>query len=678
MASKQTEVHVILIGMGAIGKGVVRHLHAVKDEAASPFPKGTKVALHAVIDYLKKEEDQQERRKFLAGYFPAAALSFDGVDAASMAKLERDFAEARAQGRTTVVIECTGSSALAGLFDCCLANKVPIITPNKAFLAKNLHYLDAFMQAGVPLLFEAAVGGGMPTIKMLRDLFGSDRISLMAGILNGTTNYILSTMEKGAGFANARKKACERHLAEPSTGRWEPKKDLDLNGSDTYSKISLLARLAWGCAAGNGAEEIASHGLPACFIRRADQRYAKEKLKSAIRFVGVARQVVNSQGRQSTDIFYCPVMLPVGHELCQIDGENNALLVASDFTGTTLSVGPGAGPSPTANAIVSDLLYLLRERAAHPESATLAAGAAQRSSDSALQMRSFEDVWFGGYYLRFVVKDQAGLVGGIAERLGKSEIGIREILQLEHPVEEIRELLECADPAASTVPAGVEWKYLPFAMTVERASIKNLLQAVKNIQEYLDREGALGVEPVIIPLMEIPRVNGWHKRGDVDELEAWSKEAADHLRGDKLSVDLFPERYLDASHSRAQEILNAEERQIKAGKVSVKRIFLCDPHAIGATLKTVIQSHQSKGVEVRVLDINSADKYLRRVEDGLYVDFSVYAVQEIGIVELAVQDAAGRMISGDRGYQVYGSAELEGYIRTFSALWAFAETPRLS
>jgi homoserine dehydrogenase len=637
-----------------------------------------KVTLSAVIDYVKKEDEQEERRKFLAGYFPLAELSFDGVDAASIQKLERDFAAARAKGQITVVIECTGSVALAGLFDCCLAGKVPVITPNKAFLARNLHYLDAFMHAEVPLLFEAAVGGGMSTIKMLRDMYGSDRISLMAGILNGTTNYILSTMEKGAGFADARRKACERHLAEPSSGGWEPRKDLDLNGSDTYSKTSLLARLAWGFSSSYQAEELESHGLPACFIRRADLRYAKEKLKSAIRFVGVARQVINSAGQQSIDVFYSPVMLPAGHELCQIDGENNALLVASDFTGTTLSVGPGAGPSPTANAIVSDLLYLLRERAAHPGATALAAGAAQRASDPALKMRKFEDVWFGGYYLRFVVKDQSGLVGGIAELIGKSEIGIREILQLEHPVDEIRELLECADSASTTVRAGDEWKYLPFALTVERASIKNVLQTVQTIREYLEREGALGVEPVIIPLMEIPRVNGWHKRGDVEELEAWSKEAADHLRGEKLSVDLFPERYLDTKNSRALEILNAEEKQIKAGKVSVKRIFLCAPNSIGEVLKRVIKDHQSKGVEVRVLDIKSADKYLRRIEDGLYVDFSVYAAQEIGIVELAVKVADGRMRTGDCGYQVYGSAELEGYIRIFSALWAFAESPKLT
>jgi homoserine dehydrogenase len=676
MAQSASEVHVILVGMGAIGKGVVRHLHAVRDEA-SPFPKGMKVTLSAVIDYVKQEEEREDRRSFLAEYFPSAELSFDGVDAASIVNLQKDFAAARANGVIPVVIECTGSLALAGLFDCCLANKVPIITPNKAFLAKNLPYLDAFMQAEVPLLMEAAVGGGMPTIKMLRDIFGSDRISLMAGILNGTTNYILSTMEKGAGFANARLKACARHLAEPSRGKWEPEKDLDLNGSDTYSKTSLLARLAWGCSAISSNGEIESHGLPAYFIRRADLRYAKEKLKSAIRFVGVARQVINSAGEHSTDVFYCPVLLPEGHELCQIDGENNALVVASDFTGTTLSVGPGAGPSPTANAIISDLLYLLRERAAHPGATAFAAGAAQRHSDPALKMRPFEEVWFSGYYLRFVVKDQAGLVGGIAELIGKSEIGIREILQLEHPVEEIRELLDCVATGSSAVAAGGEWRYLPFAVTVERASIKKIRQTVKTIKDYLEREGALGAEPLIIPLMDIPRVNGWHKRGDLDELEAWSKEAAEHLLGEKLSVDLFPERYLDTKNSRALEILNTEEKQIREGKLSVRRIFLGAPSALGELLTRVIREHQSKGVEVRVLDINSADKYLRRIEDGLYVDFSLYAAQDLGIVELAVQENDGRMRSGDRGYQVYGSAELEGYSRIFAALWAFAETPTI-
>ena len=101
------------------------------------------------------------------------------------------------------------------------------------------------------------------------------------------------------------------------------------------------------------------------------------------------------------------------------------------------------------------------------------------------------------------------------------------------------------------------------------------------------------------------------------------------------------------------------------------------PTRLSELLTRVIREHQSKGVEVRVLDIRSADKYLRRIEDGLYVDFSLYAAQEIGVVELAVQESDGRMRTGDRGYQVYGSAELEGYSKIFAALWAFAETPSL-
>lgn len=216
MAQAASEVHVILIGMGAIGKGVVRHLHACGEAAISPFPKEMGVTLSAVVDYVRSEEEQGEKRRFLEGYYPSAALSFDGVDAASLEKLGLEFAAAKALGQTTVVIECTGSLALGGLFDLCLANRVPLITPNKAFLAKNPQVLDTFRDARVPLLFEAAVGGGMPTIKLLRDMFGSDRIRLIAGILNGTTNYILSTMEKGASFDAARRKACARHLAEPS------------------------------------------------------------------------------------------------------------------------------------------------------------------------------------------------------------------------------------------------------------------------------------------------------------------------------------------------------------------------------------------------------------------------------------------------------------------------------
>lgn len=676
MTPVEPAVNVILIGLGAIGKGVVRHLYAFKDNSFSPLPLG--ITLHTVIDCVPEGKEREDKRNFLARYFQSAGLVFVGDETASIEQLQKIFSESKAEGRSTVVIECTGSMALARLFDFCLVNKVPVITPNKAFLAKNMHLLDAFMEAQVPLLFEAAVGGGMPTIKLLRDMFGSDRISLMAGILNGTTNYILSTMEKGSGFDEAIQKARERHLAEPFRGDWKVETDADLSGPDVYSKISLLARLAWGCTAGKGAADSKSHGLPASFIRRGDLRYAKEKLGYAIRFVGVARQVTNSACARSMDVFYSPVMLPAEHELCRIDGENNALLIASDFTGTCLCVGPGAGPSPTANAIVSDLLCILREQAMHPGSTCLAAGAAQRASNPELTINKFDDVEFGGYYLRFLVKDQPGLVGGIARVLGEAGIGIREVLQLDHSAEEIRELLKCAAPANPTVPRGDEWKCLPFAMIVERASVKKVMQAVKSTRDDLQQKGSLCVEPLIIPLLDIPRVNGWQKRGGLEDLEEWSIEAALSLQGDKFSVDLFPGRDNSTGNSRAEEILNAEEKQIKAKNACIKRIFLCGPNAIDESLKKIIKDHQGRGVDVRVVNIDSARKYLRRTEDGLLTDFSVYATQEVGIIELADEKSDGGMETKGRGYQVYGSAELDRYIKTFRTLWAFAETPNLT
>jgi homoserine dehydrogenase len=670
MTPVESTVNVILIGMGAIGKGVVRHLHAYKDQDVSPFPNGTKITLHSVIDYVDdqdehKQQKQNEMSEFLARYFKSAGISFDG---ASIAKLEKVFAESKAKGQSTVVIECTGSKKLVELFNCCLANRVPVITPNKAFLAENMYLLDDFMKGNVPLLFEAAVGGGMPTIKLLRDMFSSDRISLMAGILNGTTNFILSAMEKGIGFEEAREKACARHLAEPSKGGWIPEKDLDLNGSDTFSKISLLARLVWGCTANSGVADLENHGLPACYIRRGDIRYAKEKLKSAVRFVGIARHRTDSTGKQSLDVFYSPVMLSAEHELYQVKGENNALLIASDFTGASFCVGPGAGPSPTANAIISDLLYLLRERAMHPETTGLASGAAQFASDPTLAMRKFKDVWFDGYYLRFVVKDQPGLVGDIAKILGKMKIGIQEVLQLEHSGEEIREFLQYTDLA---VEPGEEWKYLPFAMTVGRAPVKDVMKAVESIQDYLKKEQVLSVNPVIIPLLNIPRVNGWQKRCSLAELEELSIEDTSKLEGNKYSVDLFPERYNATENSGGLRILDVEKKRIEAG-AQVKRIFLYDTKPINGALTKVIEDHKSKGIDVRVLAKEKATQHLRRIEDGLFVDFAVYAAQEIGIVELAIEEN-GRMKTTNRGYQVYGSAELDGYIRTFNTLWAFAE-----
>lgn len=670
MSEIRAEVAVVLIGLGAVGKAVVRHLHVCDARDHVPHvPFDVKKLF--VIDRGSNFGTRSAKKAFLKKHFPDASLVFAFNSDEALSALKIACGAASTEADFIVVIECTGAKEkeFRKLYEHCLAERIPVITANKAFLVTHSDLLDKFHAEKVPLLFEAAVGGGMPVVKLLRDTFGSDRVGLIAGILNGTTNYILSMMEMGLGFDEALRKARERKLAEASDGTHDPASDADLNGRDGYAKISLLARLVWGRTP-LPLQESHLHGLPASFVRRSDIRYAKEKLKAGIRFVGVVRQLVESSGRRSIDVFFTPALLPESHELCQVHGENNALLIASDFTGSTLCVGPGAGPSPTANAVVSDLLFVARELALDPAATQRGAGALTSEADEKVDVREFSALEFGGYYIRLVVKDEAGLLGKITQIVGDAGVNVGEVLQLDHSAAEIQELL--ASGGKSDAGLNV-WGYLPFVMMLESSNVGKILSIAERLKNTLGDK--LAVAPVIVPILDIPRVNGWQKRGGLDELEEWSDEAAENFH-EKYSVDLFPERYLDSTQSRANAILQHEKNVLLRARTGetdekVQRIFVFDSKLTAAQQEQIMLPHKNAGVDVRRVGIDLAKPYLRRLEDGFLRDFAVYKDKEVVIVELA--DANAEVVtSTSQGYQVYGSAELAWYMRTFQKLWAIA------
>ncbi|HHT9104742.1 MAG TPA: homoserine dehydrogenase [Candidatus Wujingus californicus] len=658
-------VQLVLIGLGVVGQGVLEQLKVTLEEQFKNI--NLRIGLFAIID--QGVRNCKEKKALINQLFPdfknvvwlnESNKSLDEVFKALVKKCQENT-------ERIIVIECTGKDDIRPLYEYCFEKRIPVITATKALLVKNLDLIDKFATKHIALMFEACVGGGMPVIKLIKDNFSMDRISLVAGILNGTTNYILSSMmHRSQPFHDALEKARDRGLAEPKSEEYSFDEDADLNGRDIYFKITLLAHLVWNYKNLLNVANFKEQGLPISQVRQCDLRYAKEKLCKVIRFIGVLRQVTLADDQKTIDLYYTPALLPANHDFSKIEGESNALLISSDFTGSTLCIGPGAGAYPTANAILSDLAVLLREIETHTENLESCSGLIQKGSSEAILPRKFEEVVFSAYYVRFLVKNETGLVGKITKKFGENNIHIREVLQLDHTANEIDEMIWGDENKGESL-----WNYLPFVLTLERAKVKEVQKALQNIQEEMKDE--LVIKPVLIPFVEIPSVNGWQKRGNLDNLIDWSIKAANNLKGLKYSVDLFPERYIKEG-DKSIEILEQEKIKISQEKVKVNRIFFFNKNVSVDDINKVVKIHSKGGVSVRYIKDNFGDliNKLKRPEDDLLTDFVIYPEQDLVIIELA-QLIENKIISKGIGYQIYGREHLECYQQTFDKLWEIAQ-----
>ena len=279
----------------------------------------------------------------------------------------------------------------------------PVVTANKEVLAKHGDALfQKSLDAGVALGFEASVGGGIPIIKSLREGLAGDRVTSIVGIVNGTTNFILSRMaEVECSFEAALSEAQQLGFAEA-----EPAYDVE--GTDAAHKIAIMAAISWGVPFDVDrveAEGISHIGLP-------DLAFAR-RLGYAIKHLGVARRV----GRHIETRVY-PALVHESNLLAQVQGVTNAVEVRSDSLGRSLYIGPGAGALPTANAVLSDILDIANGTRPRPipEGSGLFTGA--RSSESA-----------SAYYLHVQVHDKTGVLARLAEVLAAGGISIDALLQ---------------------------------------------------------------------------------------------------------------------------------------------------------------------------------------------------------------------------------------------------------
>ena len=318
-----------------------------------------------------------------------------------------------------IVIELIGGYGVAKeLVLAAIANGKHVVTANKALLATHGNEIFQAAQAkGVMVAFEAAVAGGIPIIKAVREGLAANRIQWIAGIINGTTNFILSEMrDKGLAFADVLKEAQRLGYAEADP-------TFDVEGVDAAHKITLLASLAFGMPI--QFDQAYIEGISK--LQATDIRYA-EQLGYRIKLLGITKRT-----EAGVELRVHPTLIPTKRLIANVEGAMNAVLVQADAVGSTLYYGKGAGAEPTASAVVADLVDITRIHTADPTN-RVPHLAFQPDQLVNLPMLSMDDV-VTSYYLRLRVQDKSGVLAEITRILADANISIEAVIQKEPEAE---------------------------------------------------------------------------------------------------------------------------------------------------------------------------------------------------------------------------------------------------
>jgi homoserine dehydrogenase len=355
-------------------------------------------------------------------------------------------------------------------------NAKSVVTSDKAVLARyGKEIWSAAKRSGQQLRFEACVGGGIPVIRSLSESFAIEEPEAIFGIVNGTCNYILSQMEKsGKPYAEALKEAQEKGYAETNPAS-------DVNGSDAEAKLILLSLVGFGLQLQPG--RIWRKGIED--IQAVDFRYAGRIGGSTIKQLAVAQR----KG-QAVQVFVSPALVARDNFLASVDGATNAICFAGKNSSAGrgerdcdyVLVGPGAGGGPTAVAVLGDVCELARSERKF-------SGVPSLIPPGMLKLQAENDIDVP-FYIRFVVKDRAGIVGDIGRTFGRIGVNISEIWQLRHVEEEIQSLKQSAK---------LKQKYqdmLPFVMTLERTTLRQMRKALDSIRN----RDYIVIDPVWFPI----------------------------------------------------------------------------------------------------------------------------------------------------------------------------------
>lgn len=388
-------IKVGLLGLGVVGGGTWKVLARNAEEIARRAGRRIEVSRIAVRDVAK------------------ARLRV-GNDMA----LSNDPYEVVRDPAIDIVVELIGGVDLAReLVLESIAQGKHVVTANKALLAKHGNEIFAAASArGVMVAFEAAVAGGIPIIKAIREGLTANRIEWLAGIINGTSNYILSEMfYQQRDFADV--------LAEAQgLGYAEADPTFDVEGVDAAHKLTILASIAFGIPL--QFDKVHVEGITQ--IGSEDIAYAKE-LGYRIKLLGIARRVVG----KGISLRVHPTLVPQRRLLANVDGVMNAVMVHGDPVGSTVYYGPGAGAGPTASAVVADLIDVTREINTDPKHRVpfLAFQSHALSDEPVLGVEEIET----RYYLRMDAQDTPGVLADVTRILGDNGISIEAILQKQPP-----------------------------------------------------------------------------------------------------------------------------------------------------------------------------------------------------------------------------------------------------
>ena len=374
-----------IAGLGTVGAGVVRLLEEHRETLAARLPRMLDVTAVTA----------RERKKDRGIKLEGAAWLADAVAVATSPEVD-------------VFVELIGGEegpARAAVEAALKAGK-PVVTANKALLAHHGVELAKLAEGkGVALKFEAAVAGGIPVIKALRESLASNRIARVSGILNGTCNYILSAMQ-------AEGRAFEDVLAEAQAkGYAEADPTFDIGGFDTAHKLAILTSLAFGTRV--SLKDVYIEGITG--IRAADIE-AAEDLGYRIKLLGVAQRTDTGIEQRVH-----PTMVPIGSAIAAVNGVTNCVAIDADYVGALTLVGPGAGARATASSVVADLIDIARGDTTPP----FVVPAAKLEPYRQAQLKAHA----GGYYVRLSVFDKPGAFAAITTRMADEMVSLESIVQ---------------------------------------------------------------------------------------------------------------------------------------------------------------------------------------------------------------------------------------------------------
>lgn len=374
-----------LAGLGTVGAGVIDVLRDNAEIIGKHCPRPI------VVTAVSARDRKKDR----------------GLDLSKVAWVE-DAAALASHPDVDVVVEVIGGSEgkAREVVEKAIAAKKHVVTANKALLAHHGTGLAlAAERAGVALAYEAAVAGGIPVIKAMREGLAANRITQVYGILNGTCNYILTQMrETGREFADVLAEAQKLGYAEADPS-------FDVDGIDAAHKLSILTSVAFGCAVDFGGVRVSGiRNVSAMDIAYADE------LGYRIKLLGLARRTAHGIEQR---VHAC--MVPAASTIAKVDGVFNAVVTSGNFVGENIAIGRGAGRGPTASAIVADLMDIARDRILPAFSAP--AETLEPAVQAPVGLR------VGSYYLRLMVVDKPGVIADIAGVMRDESVSLESMIQ---------------------------------------------------------------------------------------------------------------------------------------------------------------------------------------------------------------------------------------------------------